>query len=244
MGKSRKNDNLGAPEKSRILIVCNRPRVVKAVEGRLEKEARVVVVGLAADGLEAVQKARETIPNIVLMDLSLPGLSGLTATRRMQGEIPGIKIVAYAGRDEEKNIRRAMQAGVTGYVLKNSSLSTLLCAIERAHLGYTFFDPKIKSMPPSQSHVNSDVEKPLQSDRSGGSVRCDATTSLTAGYGLSEREKQILTLIAQGLTMKDVAQRLRVSYKTLIPYYVRIYRKLDVHTRGEVVAKAIREKLV
>jgi two-component system NarL family response regulator len=232
--------------KIRVLLVDDHPSVLEGIRAYLRMKQHIRVVGQALDGGEAIRKARQLLPDVVLMDLSLPQMNGLEALRRIHCEIPQAKLIAYTMHDSGGFVREAIQAGAAGYVLKSSSLAKLVFAIETIHTGKTFFDPGISKCLSWLSRVDRARlgEVSLGKSRQRESTESTAASTVCKAYGLTEREKQILGLIADGLTLKEIAKELDISYTTMIPHVKHIHEKLVVHTRGAAVAKAIRENLV
>lgn len=219
---------------TRVLLVDDHPVVLEGIMGYVRGRRNIKVVGLASNGLEAVQMARTIRPDLVIVDLSLPQLNGLEVLTRMRDNDPAMKFIVYTMHDRKEFVEEAKRAGADGYLLKSSSPRELIHAIERVVLGMSYFDsevPRLKS--------DSVIELcflNVATEPSGLEKGNDLT--------LTPRERQILSLMSDGLSVKLIAARLGLSPKTMISHSVNIYRKLGVHTRGEAVAKAIRKYLM
>ena len=183
------------------------------------------VVAEAADGDRAVQEARHTRPDVALMDLTMPGSGGLAALQQIVRECPDTRVLVLSMHDDPAYLRSVLAAGASGasgYVLKRSVDTELLTALRAVHRGGMFVDPSL-------AHVF--VRDVLNKGSHGGETR--------ALNVLSERESQVLRLIAEGRGSTEIAGHLRVSVKTVETYRARIAEKLDLHTRHEIVRFAL-----
>lgn len=207
------------PERAiRLVIVDDHPIVRDGLRGMLADDARFDVVGEAADGAHAVDLARALEPDVVLMDLRMPGTDGITAIRRMaQLGLPArvLVLTTYASRSE---VLPAVEAGATGYLLKDAPVAELVRAIEAAAVGESVLSPAAATI--------------LM-----GSVR-------DPDPGLSERELEVLRLIADGRTNREVAAQLFVSEATVKSHLLHIYGKLGVNDRAAAVAVGFQRQLL
>jgi DNA-binding NarL/FixJ family response regulator len=191
----------------------------------IEGQSGLRVVGEAANGLEALAKARALKPDLVVMDLSMPELNGLQATERLRSEYPEIKVVALTANEDEGYLRQLSKAGASGYVLKSSAGDQLVKAIELVAQGGVYFEPSLAS-------------KVLARQMNGVPIR---NKGMTQNADLSDREKEVLVMLAWGYSNKEIAARLNLSVKTVETYKVRTGEKLGLHSRTEMVQYALRQ---
>ncbi len=240
-GRMRRDKNSNASRsrsrtrKNRIklLLVDDHPSVLSGIHTYLRSHENLMVVGKSLDGADAVEKAIGLRPDIVILDLSLPKLSGMEVIRRIRCEVPGSKVIAYTMHEGKEFAREALGAGAVGYVLKSSPLRTLARAIERVYAGKSSCDPKIAKVWPPDEGDNEDRETGAGTHKSPTCIN----------HNLTKRESQILKLLVEGETIKQIAVSLCVSRNTVSNHVRHIYEKLGVNTRGAVVANAIRENL-
>lgn len=193
----------------------------------LEEKREVEVVGEAGDGREAVKLAVALAPDVAILDIGMPLLNGIDATRQIVRRVPGCQVLILSMHADEPYIARALQAGARGYLLKDSAATDLLRAVAAVAAGKTFFSSVI-----SQSMIND-------------YVRRVADASIVDPYeSLSEREREILQLIAEGHSNKDVALILSISPATVETHRARILQKLDVHNTAELVLYAVRKGVI
>ena len=195
---------------------------IKAV---LRGEPSVQIVGEAENGREAVDKALSLQPSVVLMDVEMPELNGFEATRRIKQIEGNIKVLILTMYEEEVVVARCLEAGASGYVLKDASPSQLVEAIGTVHKGSRYLSPRA---------LNKVVDQYLTS-----SVRPKTKYDL-----LSNREREVLKLLADGLTIKEIASNLKLSTKTIDVHKYNLMRKLEIHDRAELIKFAIRENLI
>jgi DNA-binding NarL/FixJ family response regulator len=206
---------------ARILLVDDHALVRQGLRSLLER-AGFVVVGEAADGLEAVQQVRSLSPDIVVMDISMPSQNGLNAAREIRQMGSDTKIVLLTQHSEEMYIADALEAGVAGYVLKAQVSNDLIHAIQQVSGGKVYISPGISSA--VLAAYKSRLEK--------------------KGDPLTLRERQVLQLIAEGKSTRDVASLLFISVKTAETHRSRLMQKLDIHETAGLVRYAIRHGLV
>ncbi len=206
---------------ARILLVDDHTLVRQGLRSLLEREG-FSVVGEAADGLEAAQQARALSPDIVVMDISMPSENGLNATREIHKSCPAAKVILLTQHSEDMYITDALEAGVSGYVLKSQVSSDLLLAIRQVRSGQVYISPGISSAV-------------LAAYKSRLDKKSDVLTL---------RERQVLQLIAEGKTTRDVASLLFISVKTAETHRSRLMQKLDIHETAGLVRYAIRRGLV
>jgi len=196
----------------RILLVDDHPVVRTGLRGMLEAESDLSVVGEAASGSEAVELARTSEPDVVLMDLRMPGLDGVGATERILAESREARIVVLTTYETDSDILRAVEAGAAGYLLKDATPAELAGAIRAAHRGETVLAPSVASRLVDQ------VRRPV--------VR------------LSSREREVLGLVATGKTNADIGAALHITEATVKTHLLRIFNKLDVSDRTAAVTTA------
>ncbi|MBI2955363.1 MAG: response regulator transcription factor [Chloroflexi bacterium] len=217
----------GRTDKITVLIADDHTILREGIRVLLEAQPDIEVVGEAADGNEAVGKARTLLPNIVLMDIGMPGMNGLEATRQIKRLCPDTQVVVLTMHDNEEYIIQILSAGAAGYVLKRAAVKDLVSAIKAVHQGGSFLHPAIT--------------KKLIRDY----IRRVAEDEDKAPHdGLTDREREILKLIAEGNTNQAIADKLCLSIKTVQTHRTHIMDKLGVHDRTDLVKYAIRIGLV
>jgi len=198
----------------RLLIVDDHPVVRAGLRGMLAAEPTLEVVGEAASGDEALQQVTEVRPDVVLMDLRMPGMDGVTATGRIVAEHSGVRVLVLTTYDSDTDILRAVEAGATGYLLKDTPRDVLAGAIRAAARGETVLAPPVAA-------------------RLVNRMRAPAAESLTP------REVQVLAEVARGLTNADVGRSLYIGEATVKTHLLRIFGKLGVDDRTAAVTQAI-----
>lgn len=198
-------------EKIRVLIADDHPVVRSGVKNALRQQKNVEVVGEARSGRQAVSLAVRTQPDVVLMDISMPVMSGSEAARRIRKRLPSVKVLAFTMHDSREYIQDIVLAGASGYVLKNTSTMELVRAIEKVYRGETFFSRRALEVLATQ------YAKEI------------ARRGKRAASDLTARENEVLRLVAQGRSNKEIAKGLDVSIRTVETHRERIMRKLDVH---------------
>jgi len=209
-----------------LLLVDDHPLVREGLRSYLVQEKAFEIVGEAVDGEEALRLAGDLLPEIILLDINMPGMNGLEAARLLTKRVPKSKILILTMHDTKEYVSRMVSTGVQGYVLKDSSPSELITAIEAVHRGESYFSPKV-----SQTVMN-DYIKITRAKGKKGSVE------------LSRRESEVLSLIAEGLGNKEIASRLFVSVRTVETHRERIIRKLDIHTVAGLTRYALTKGIV
>ncbi len=198
--------------KIKLLLVDDHPLVREGLRSCLVQEKNFEIVAEASDGEEAVRQAKTFLPDIILLDINMPGMNGLEAARLLNKVIPKSKILILTMHDNKEYVKRMVSSGVQGYVLKDSSPAELIAAITAVHRGETYFSKQV-----SQEVLNDYVKTVRTKTRKGG-------------VELSQRESEVLGLIAEGMSNKEIASRLFVSVRTVETHRERIIRKLDIHT--------------
>lgn len=221
------------PEAIRTLIVDDHALFRRGLEIVLETESDIEVVGQASDGAEAIQQAGEQLPDVVLLDVRMPRSSGIEACRQIKDVAPSAKIVILTMSDEEEDLFEAIRAGASGYLLKDIPLDEVAEAVRAVHGGQSLISPSMagKLLTEFAALARSDqeqVERPQQ----------------VPAPKLTDREMQVLKLVARGMNNRDIAKELFISDNTVKNHVRNILEKLQIHSRMEAVMVAVREKLI
>ncbi len=213
--------------KIKVLIADDHAIVREGVRMILNLHDDIEVTGEAADGIEAIAQVGKLTPDVVVMDIAMPGLGGLEATLEIRKRSPQTKVLVLTQYEDSEYIYRFLKAGATGYVLKKAVGSDLVSAIRAVAQGKNFLDPAI-------------TEKVIE----GFLGQTEHSENETSYEKLSDREKEVLKLIAEGYTLQRVADILCLSIKTVMTHRTNLMEKLDIHNRTELVKYAIRKGLV
>ncbi len=209
-------------KKLRVLLADDHKIVREGLRLLINSQPDMQVVGEAANGNEVLVKARDLKPDVVVMDLSMPELNGLQATERLKAERPGMKVVALTAHEDESYLRQLCKVGAAGYVLKRSAGDELVKAIGTVAKGGVHFEASLAS-------------KALASQMTGSPMKGESHS-----IELSEREKEVLIMLAWGYSNKEIAGQLKLSVKTVETYKLRIGEKLGLRSRTEMVQYALR----
>lgn len=212
---------------TRILIADNHAMVREGLRKVLEKQSGWVVCGEAGNGREAVAKARELKPDVLVLDFTMPELNGLEVTRQVRAAWPQTEGLILTMHESEQLARAALAAGARGFVLKSDAGTTLVTAVEYLIQHQPFFTAKVAQLA---------LAGELCPAASGGEEK-------PAGDRLTAREREILQLVAEGRSSKQVADALGISAKTVDTHRANLMRKLAIHSVSELVRYAIREKI-
>ncbi len=210
----------------RVLIVDDHTVLRDTLRLLLEMNGEVEVIGEASDGRQAIDQAEQLKPDVVLMDTAMPGLNGIEATAVIRKRMPKVKVLVLSGYGHEDQVRSALKAGASGYVLKSSSSDELLLAIRTVSQSNTYLSQSLAEGDRLRSYL-------LASEGRGGR---EAT--------LSAREREVLQLIAEGYTNRAIAERLFISVKTVEAHKEHIVQKLGVRGSAELIRYAIRKGLI
>ncbi len=215
-------------KKIRVLLVDDHAILRTGLQRLLTEEDDIEVIGEAGDGREAIQKVQELHPDIVLMDIGMPVMNGMEATKQIKKRDHDVKILVLTMHDNEEYLFQVLQAGASGYVLKKAADSDLVNAIHIVEGGDCFLYPSAAKLV---------VEDYLEKVKHGQ----EPTTSYDA---LTDREREILTLVAEGYTNREIAETLFISVKTVETHKANIMEKLNLHKRAELVRYAIRKGML
>lgn len=204
----------------RVFVVDDHPIVRGGLRAVIEGERDMVVIGEAADGLAAVNAVTALRPDVVVMDISMPQLDGLEATRRIKEACREVKVIALTADHDPTRLKRSLNAGTSGYVLKRAGADDLVRAIRAVAEGGMYLDPHAAAAALAQT--------------AGPSGEAE-------GPALSERESEVLRMIAQGYAMKEIAAQLDVSARTLETYRQRAMDKLGLRSRADIVRFAMKQ---
>jgi DNA-binding NarL/FixJ family response regulator len=211
----------------RVLIADDHTLFREGLKALFASEGDVEVVAEAADGEEAVRRALETRPEVVVMDLMMPGVNGIEATRRIRAELPQTKVLVLSMYDDEEHVQRLLAGGASGYMLKRATSDELVRALREVVAGGMPLDPSVAAK------VVKDYVRRVQGNEEPG-----------PGAELTPRELEVLKLIAEGLTNHAIADQLGLSRKTVDVHRSNLMRKLDLHDVTEVVKYALRRGLI
>ncbi|HLB29854.1 MAG TPA: response regulator transcription factor [Dehalococcoidia bacterium] len=213
--------------KLRILLADDHEIFRAGLKALVDAQPDLQVIGEAASGEEAVAKATALEPDLVLMDIAMPGISGIEATRRIRSARPRIQVLALTAHDSPEYFFTMLQAEAAGYVLKEASPGELFAAIRAAQRGEAYFYPSVAR------RLLNDYLRRVRSGEEKESYD-----------GLSPREREVLKLIAQGYTNREIAQTLIISVNTVEAHRSRLMQKLNLHNRAQLVKYAIRSGLI
>jgi len=212
---------------TKILVADDHQIVREGLRRLIENETDLQVVGEAQTGHLAIDMVGKCLPSVILMDISMPDLNGIEASSKILKEYPNLKIIILSIHSDRRYVHRALKAGVKGYVLKNCFSQELISAIRTVIQGGIYLSPEIQGIV-----VDDYLSKDAESES-----RTIATSQLTT------REKEILQLLAEGLTTKEIASKINVSTKTVETHRQHIMDKLDIHNIVQLTKYAIREGL-
>jgi two-component system response regulator NreC len=207
---------------TRILLAEDHNTVREGIKMLVNAQPDMEVIGEAADGMAAIAKARELMPDLLVMDISMPELNGLKATEKLRREFPDLKILTLTRHTDDGYLQQLIKAGVNGYVLKQSAPTELINAIRTVTSGKAYVDSEL-----------TDKVLGAYAGRTTGPMRGEGTGNI------SDRETEVLRLIAWGYSNKEIAARLELSVKTVEAHKSNAMRKLNMRSRIDIVRYAI-----
>ena len=211
----------------RLLLVDDHAVVRSGLKMLLENERDVEIVGEASSASEAMEAAMRLKPNVILMDIGLPDLSGIDATREIKKRLSEVAIVALTIHEDEEYFFKMLEAGASGYVPKRAAPEELVTSIRAAATGQVYLYPSLAKLL---------VRDFLDGGRAG--------TEQTSSSNLTDREQEVLTYLAEGASNEEIAASLVISPKTVARHRENIMRKLNLHSRAELVRYAIRKGII
>lgn len=214
----------------KVLLVDDHALFRRGIAAVLANQKNIEIVGEAADGLEAIRKAEETVPDVVLMDLNMPHCSGLEATQALQTKMPKVNILVLTVSDNEADLFAAMKFGATGYILKNTEPEELIQAIFHVVQGGAIISPFMATK--------------LLAEFQGVEARVATELTRETDAKLSPREDEVLRLVSQGATNKEIADSLFISENTVKTHLRNIMEKLHLANRSQAAAYAVKRGLV
>ena len=210
-----------SPHGIRVFLVDDHAVVRSGLRLLLEKESDIVVVGEAEDGVRAVEQTLALKPDVVVMDITLPGLDGVEATRRIHSQLADVRVLALTMHEEDSYLVPFLQAGGMGYVRKSAADRDVVAAIRAVASGKSFLQPEgIAAIVREQQSSKPDLDS------------------------LSDRERQVLVLTAKGYTSREIGEQLGLSARTVETYRERIMQKLELTHRSELVEYALKHRLL
>jgi two-component system response regulator NreC len=209
----------------KVLLVDDHAIIREGLRSLLEKQPEMEVIADTDDGRKAIELVRELLPNIVIMDITIPGLNGIEATRQIIAEFPGVKVIALSIHSKRRFVADMLSAGATGYILKECLFDEFVQAIKAVAAGGRYLSPRITDV------VVNDYVKRL------------SATADSPFEALKAREREVLQLVAEGKSTKQIALELHVSIKTIEANRRQIMEKLNIYSVAELTKYAVREGL-
>ena len=211
-------------ERIRVLLVDDHQVVRRGLRTFLELQDDMTVVGEASDGAEGLARAKELVPDVVLMDLLMPVMDGVSAIGAIKSALPEIEIVAVTSFIEEDKVTSALEAGASGYLLKDADAEAVAAAVRAAHAGEVHLDPAVARLLAQRMR--------------------ERKTSPQLVEPLTEREKEVLSLVGQGASNKEIASELFITERTARTHVSNILGKLGLSSRTQAALYAVEHKLV
>jgi two-component system response regulator NreC len=211
----------------KVLLAEDHTIVRKGIRSLLDDEADIEVVGEAENGCDAVAKTEELLPDVVLMDYTMPILNGLEATRQIKKRFPDVKVIILTMHADEEYIFQSLQVGASGYLVKQTVPKELVSAIQAAYQGESYLSPPISRVVIEEFLRQTLSEQPEDSYEK-----------------LTDREREVLQLVVEGFASKDIADRLDISLKTVGVHRANLMNKLGIHTLPELIRYAIRKGII
>lgn len=213
-------------EKIKVLIVDDHTLVRDGIRALLALVADIRIVGEASNGKEALEKVKELAPDVVLMDLAMPIMSGLEAIRRIRRRFPGTKVLALTQYEDREYIVPTIEAGARGFISKTAAFSELASAIQAVYRGWSFLSPM------ATAAVVEECQQKV------------ALGEKDSYQNLTDREREILKLVAEGYTAKEIANMLVISLRTVETHKTNLMKKLNIHNKADLIRFAIRKGII
>lgn len=211
----------------RVLLAEDHTIVRKGLRSLLDAEANIEVVGEADDGRQAIQKAQQFQPDVVLMDITMPVLNGLEATRQIKKLLPQIRVLVLTVHTSEEYIFQILQAGAAGYVVKQAAVEELIAAITAVSQGNAFISPSVPE------NIIEEYSRQM-----------NAMTAKDDYARLTDREREVLQLVAEGRSNREIAQMLHITTKTVEAHRSRVMEKLNIRSTADLTRYAIRRGII
>jgi two-component system response regulator NreC len=211
----------------RVLLADDHRMLREGIRALLERQDDITVVGEASDGRETVRLAASLCPDLVVMDVSMPLLNGIEATRQIKRDCPKVRVLILTVHEQKDYVAQLLVAGADGYIIKRAAGEELIAAIRTVCQGQAFLHPSVTKV------VVDDYVKRLQEGDGPEAYRI-----------LTQREREVLQLIAEGYTNREMADLLHISIKTVQNHRSKIMSKLDLHDRGELIKYAIQQGII
>ena len=227
-----------APAPIRVFVVEDQTKILKNQLKLLEGHPELTIIGTALSGETGLEEVRRLKPDVLLLDLGLPRMSGIDVTRAVKAEFPSIEILIFTIFDEEDKVLEAVKAGASGYLLKGTPADKMVEAIKEVHAGGTVIQPNLARRLLKHFRVGEAPTAPEPASSSSGQ------REEPEGKKLSARETEILQLIAKGVSNSEAATMLTLSKATIRTHLEHIYRKLEVTNRVEAVTEGLRKGLI
>ena len=209
----------------RVMLADDHRILREALRTVLDREFDISVVAEASDGLETLQVAKEVLPEVVVMDIGMPGMGGIEVTRRLHAEQPGIKVLALSTFFDRRIVLQMLEAGAMGYVAKSAGGDELLRGIREVVMGSTYLSPEIAAVVVD-------------------SIRGKNAAEAEEGEQLARREREVLALLADGKTSSEIGARLHIATSTVDVHRRNIMRKLEMHNVAELTKYAVKKGIV
>jgi two-component system response regulator NreC len=211
----------------KCIVVDDHTLFRDGVRRLLESEADIAVVGEARDATEALEKVRELNPDVVLMDIGMPGMSSFEAARLIEKNSPGTRLIFLTMYDDEEYLLQCLELGAAGYVLKDAPAPKLITAVREVYQGRKYLSPQV-------------LEKLVDDFR----ARSQGFHGQARSSTLTPREREVIKMIAEGNSVKEIAAMLGLSVKTVEAHKFNLMRKLNIHNKAQLVTYAIQKKIV
>ncbi len=221
----------------KVLLVEDHVLVRMGLSLLLEKSSNISLIGEAEDGVQGVSMAKELNPDVILMDIGLPGIDGIRATRKIKETNPNIKVLIFTSRDSEKDVFEAFSAGADGYIMKGASQEQTISAIETVNTGAAWLDSAIAKL------VLNNINSPKNQIAKSGVTEVNPNAGKIQ-YGLTDREMDVLSLMVAGQSNNEIAETLVITKATAKAHVHSILQKLCVGSRTQATITAMKEGLV